>query len=422
MIYKAFLGKEEANEFGLEGQSLDELRGGAEIFWKKTRYKPGIRVPSRYFETKLLCGDGSAVGYFTNYSQTQGSGYQKSLESVSTEKPFINVLHTWGTHEKIDKQGTESNYTRHVLSNQCDGKIYVMDFTWYSPTDPSTEQIAYFHNFFVIEDGKIKKSFAGTKMYFPAFTALIIGPATAKPAFFFSKDGDFHFYVVWTETVTTSGGEKEVWSDKASHLVFRNGQMVSQKEFVTDKYAFPLTIDNSPELKATVTLTQGANTYLAILTGDKLQSNGIYQIENINTGSLNMDITDGDYGVGKFEGRMFTSDTYAYKLYEYLGNGQSTLKYPTTKGITGTFRPWRFALYNNIVYVATNDDVYNAGDVDVGSGAINKIYKPEFKSGSAPAIRGIMVEKDALFVFYAKGKKYYMDMVLLKDLQKGDTK
>lgn len=183
-----------------------------------------------------------------------------------------------------------------------------------------------------------------------------------------------------------------------------------------------MTIDNSPELKATVTLTQGANTYLAILTGDKLQSNGIYQIENINTGSLNMDITDGNYGVGKFEGRMFASDTYAYKLYEYLGNGQSTLKYPTTKGITGTFRPWRFALYNNIVYVATNDDVYNAGDVDVGSGTINKIYKPEFKSGSAPAIRGIMVEKDALFVFYAKGKKYYMDMVLLKDLQKGDTK
>lgn len=40
MIYRAFLGKEEVNEFNLDGQEIDEIRGGKEIFWRRG----GIRV------------------------------------------------------------------------------------------------------------------------------------------------------------------------------------------------------------------------------------------------------------------------------------------------------------------------------------------------------------------------------------------
>ena len=49
MIYRAFLGKEEINEFSLDGQSIDEIRGGKEIFWRKQKGKPGIRVPASIF-------------------------------------------------------------------------------------------------------------------------------------------------------------------------------------------------------------------------------------------------------------------------------------------------------------------------------------------------------------------------------------
>lgn len=413
MIYRAFLGKEEINEFSLDGQSIDEIRGGKEIFWRKQKGKPGIRVPARYFETKLLCETGASVGYFTNYSEKQGTGYQKSLEIVKPDKPYISQIYTWGTHEKADEQGEESDYTRYVLSNESGGKIYVMDFTWYKPKDSTSDCIAYFNKFMIIEDGEIKDSYTGTKLYFPIKS--ITGVAHAEPAYFFSKDGDFHFYVVWTQQVDTSSGEKETWSDYATHYVFRKGVVAGKKEFIPYRNAFSFRLSNSPELRATNTIEINGKVYLSILTGD-FETQGIYQIEAIDTGSTDMEILDGNFPVGKFEGRQFVSDTYGNKLYEYSGNGTDTLKCTTTSEIAGTFRPWRFSLYNNAIYVANNKNVYSVGDVDQNPSSAKIIYTPEFKSGSEPVIRGITVEKDTLFVFYQKGKKYYMDAVALKEL------
>lgn len=39
MVYRAFLGEKEINEFSLNGQSIDEIRAGKEIFWQRSKIR-----------------------------------------------------------------------------------------------------------------------------------------------------------------------------------------------------------------------------------------------------------------------------------------------------------------------------------------------------------------------------------------------
>lgn len=151
MIYRAFLGKEEINEFSLDGQPIDEIRGGKEIFWKRSRIRVRENITNFCGFSKCVSENGAellATCYKRDPTDVDGGTF---LELFTGDSPYSKRLieckmgsdYAEGENWKAISCGKYFYVIKYACTNYAAGEYVVTSFYKF---DENGNTIYHFEN------------------------------------------------------------------------------------------------------------------------------------------------------------------------------------------------------------------------------------------------------------------------------------